>query len=98
GAWSDQLKASPAGRSALGAEKYQRMLWMTERVRLTVDEAEAIGRADLERNRKALAQECTRYAPGKTLPECMEKMNAHKSTGGSVAAARAQLAGLKAFI
>ncbi|HET6146089.1 MAG TPA: DUF885 domain-containing protein [Polyangia bacterium] len=98
GAWFDQLEASPAGSFALGAEKYQKMLWMTERVRLTVDQAEAIGRADLDRNRQALAQECARYAPGKTLPDCMEKMNAHKSTQGSVAAARAQLAGLEAFI
>lgn len=98
GAWFDQLKATPSGSFALGAEKYQKMLWMTERVRLTIDEAEAIGRADLDRNRKALEQACARYAPGATLPACMEKMNAHKSTQGSVEAARAQLAGLRAFI
>jgi uncharacterized protein (DUF885 family) len=98
GTWFDQLKTTPAGSFALGAERYQKMLWMTERVRLTIDEAEKIGRDDLARNRKALEEECARYAPGKTLVQCMEKMNEHKSTQGSVEAARAQLAGLKDFI
>jgi len=98
GAWFDQLKTHPAGSFALGPEKYQKMLWMTERVRLTIDQAEAIGRDDLARNRKALEGECARYAPGMTPLGCMEKMNAHKTAEGSVAAARAQLAGLRAFI
>ena len=98
GAWFDTLKAGAAGSFALGPERYQKMLWMTERVSLTVDQVEAIGRADLARNRKALEQECARYAPGQSLVACMEKMNAHKTTQGSVEAARAQLAGLKAFV
>ena len=33
-----------------------------------------------------------------TIMQCMEKMNANKPEGGPVAAARAQLAGLKQFI
>ncbi len=98
GAWFDTQKASAAGSFALGPERYQKMLWMTERVNLTVDQAEAMGRADLARNRKALEQACARYAPGKSVRECTEKMNAHKATQGSVDAARAQLAGLKAFV
>jgi uncharacterized protein (DUF885 family) len=98
GAWFDTLKASAAGSFALGPERYQKMLWMTERVNLTIDQAEAMGRADLARNLKALEQECARYAPGKSLRECMEKMNADKASEGAVDAARAQLAGLKAFV
>jgi hypothetical protein len=98
GAWFDTLKATAAGSVALGPERYQQMLWMTERVKLTVDEVEAIGRADLARNRTALEQECARYAPGKSLRECMEKMNANKSPLGIVDAARAQLADLKSFV
>jgi uncharacterized protein (DUF885 family) len=98
GAWFESLKAGAAGSFALGPERYQKMLWMTERVNLSVDAVEALGRADLARNRQALEQECARYAPGKTLGGCMDQMNAHKSTQGSVDAARAQLAGLRAFI
>ena len=98
GAWFDTLKASAAGSFALGPERYQKMLWMTERVKLTVADVEAIGRADLARNLESLKQACARYAPGKTLRECTEKMNAHKTAQGSVEAARAQLAGLKAFV
>ena len=56
------------------------MLWMTERVNLTIDQVEAMGRADLARNLRALEQECARYAPGKSLRECMEKMNAESQS------------------
>ena len=95
GDWFDSLKTTAGGDFALGPQKYQRMLWMTERVSLSVDALEALGRADLARNRKALEGECAKYAPGKTLRECMEKMTAHKPTQNTVDAARGQLAGLK---
>jgi uncharacterized protein (DUF885 family) len=98
GDWFEGLKATAAGDFALGPTRYQRMLWMTERVDLPLDAVEALGRADLARNRKALEQECATYAPGKTLGACMEKMNAHKPTMNTVEAARAQLAGLQEFI
>jgi uncharacterized protein (DUF885 family) len=99
GAWFDALKATAAGSFALGPERYQKMLWMTERVSLPLDAVEALGRADLARNRQALEQACAAFAPGKTPRECMDKMNAHKpAQTNSVDAARAQLAGLKAFI
>jgi uncharacterized protein (DUF885 family) len=99
GAWFDALKATAAGSFALGPEKYQKMLSMTERVNLPLDAVEAMGRADLARNRKALEQACAAFAPGQTPRACMEKMNAHKpAQTNTVAAARAQLAGLRAFI
>ena len=98
GDWFDLLRSTAGGDFALGAEKYQKMLWMTERVSTSVDALEALGRADLARNRKALEGECAKYAPGKTLPECMERMNAHKPAQNAVDAAQAELAGLKSFI
>lgn len=98
GQWFQALEATASGDFALGPEKFERMLWMTERVRLTVDAVLALGRADLARNRAALAEACARYAPGKSLLACMEAMNAHKPALDTVAAARAQLAGLRAFI
>jgi hypothetical protein len=61
-------------------------------------ELERIGRADLESNLKLLREACGRWAAGMTIMQCMEKMNANKPQGGAVAAARAQLAGLKQFI
>jgi uncharacterized protein (DUF885 family) len=57
-----------------------------------------MGRADLARNLEALKQACAGYAPGKSLPACMDKMNDDKATQGSVGAARAQLTDLKAFV
>jgi hypothetical protein len=98
GTWFDGLQATAAGSFALGPERYQKMLWMTERVSTPLAELEAMGRADLARNLAALTTECARYAPGKTPRECVERMNAHKTAGGSVEAARAQLVRLKAFI
>ena len=98
GDWFDGLRATAAGDFALGPARYQRMLWMTERVNLPLEAAEALGRADLARNRKALETACASYAPGQTLAGCMEKMNAHKPGVNTVDAARAQLAGLQAFI
>jgi uncharacterized protein (DUF885 family) len=98
GVWFESLKAKAGGSFALGAERYQRMLWMTERVKLSIDQVEAMGRADLERNRKALDQACAQFAPGKSGRECADKMNADKASQDSVQAARAQLTGLKDFI
>jgi uncharacterized protein (DUF885 family) len=98
GAWFDSLKSTASGDFALGPEQYRKMLWMTERVDLSIDSVEALGRADLARNRKALEDECAKYAPGKTLMQCMQRMNDHKPAQNTVDAARAQLAGLKQFI
>jgi Bacterial protein of unknown function (DUF885) len=98
GTWFDAQKTAAGGDFALGPERFQKMLWMTERVTLPLDTVEALGRADLRRNRQALDEDCRKYAPGKTTPECMEKMNAHKPAQSTVDAARAQLSGLKTFI
>jgi hypothetical protein len=98
GTWFDSLKADAGGDFALGPEKFQRMLWMTERVSLSLDDLEAMGRADLRRNREGLEEECRKHAPEKTIGECMQGMNAHKPVQSTVDAARAQLGSLKAFI
>jgi uncharacterized protein (DUF885 family) len=97
-AWVDGQRASAKPNFALGKAKFQRMLADTEMVTTPVEELERIGRADLASNQKLLKEACSRYAPGKTIPDCMLKMNADKPEGGAVAGARAQLAGLKQFI
>lgn len=82
----------------LGAAKFAQMLRDTEMVDTPLAELEAIGRADLKRNQDALIAACGQYAPGVTVPACVDKMNAKKPEGGPVAGARAQLGGLKQFL
>lgn len=97
-AWVEGQRSAAKPNFALGKDKFQRMLADTEMVTTPVAELERIGRADLESNQKLLKEACSRYAPGATVPACMDKMNANKPKGGPVAGARAQLAGLKQFI
>jgi Bacterial protein of unknown function (DUF885) len=97
-AWFDTLRATQTENFAMGPELFTKMLSMTERVDLSLDSVEAMGRADLARNRKALEDACATYAPGATLVACMAKMSAHKPEGNTVDAARGQLAGLRQFI
>jgi uncharacterized protein (DUF885 family) len=97
-AWVETQRATAKPNFALGKDKFQRMLADTEMVTTPVEQLERIGRADLASNQKLLGEACSRYAPGATMQACMDKMAADKPTGGAVAGARAQLAGLKQFI
>jgi uncharacterized protein (DUF885 family) len=63
-----------------------------------LDQLEAVGKADLKRNQDALKAECAKYAPGKTIAECMAKMNLTKPKDGPVAAATAQIPELRKFV
>jgi hypothetical protein len=83
---------------ALGPELFRDMLRSTERVEVSLDILEAEGRADLNRNLAALKSACGEFAPRLSLHKCVDKMNAHKPTGGAVAAAREQLDSLEAFV
>jgi uncharacterized protein (DUF885 family) len=83
---------------ALGPDLYAQMVSQTESVDLAVDQIEAAGRADLDRNTAALKAECDTYAPKATLAQCVAKVAAHKPKDGAVEAARAQLLMLKDFI
>jgi uncharacterized protein (DUF885 family) len=83
---------------AMGPELYAEMLAQTEAVTLPIDQIEAAGRADLDRNSAALKAECDVYAPNQTLAQCTAKAAARKPKEGPLEAARAQLAMLKDFI
>jgi hypothetical protein len=83
---------------ALGAEKFKQMLWATERVDISLDELEKIGRRDLERNLTALKAACQKLAPGRPVEDCIARVQANKPKEGPVQGARDQLAGLKSFI
>jgi hypothetical protein len=72
---------------------------MTEGVDIPLGRLEAIGQRDLDRNLAALKQECARYAPGKTVEECIAMVGAHKADDADpVAAARKQLGDLRKFV
>jgi uncharacterized protein (DUF885 family) len=96
--WLESERPNATQDFALGAARFAQMIRDTEMVDVPLTRLEAIGRADLERNRRALVAACAQYAPGATIPACMERMNAKKPEGGPVAGARRQLAGLQAFI
>jgi len=97
-AWLKSQRATGSQDFALGAERFARMLEETEDVTVSLDELEAIGRADLARNQQALAAACASFAPGAALGDCMLRMDAVKSPLGPVAEARVQLPALKQFI
>jgi len=96
--WLESQRATANQDFELGAERFARMLAETEAVTVPLDRLEEIGRADLERNQKALAEACASFAPGAGLGDCMLRMQAAKSPLGPVAEARAQLPALKQFI
>src|SRR5580704_10030304 len=55
---------------ALGPDLYAQMILKTEGVGVPIDQIEAAGRADLDRNTAALKTECGTYAPKATLVQC----------------------------
>ncbi len=83
---------------ALGADLFSQMLYDTERVDVSLEELEAIGRADMARNQQALAEACAEFSPGETIQRCFARMAGRKPEGGSVEAARGQLEETRAFL
>lgn len=98
GAWLEGQRATANQEFVLGAERFSRMLKATEGVDTPLAELERIGQADLARNRAALVDACAAFAPGKSVPDCVEKMNARKGAGGPVATARRQIPALRRFV
>jgi hypothetical protein len=96
--WFESLRSTATDKFAVGPDLFQQMLADTERVDVPIAELERIANADLQRNLKSLREACTRYAPGKTIPEALELVRHHKPPGGPVAGARQQLASLKKFL
>ncbi len=96
--WLKAQKPQATQNFALGAEKFSKMLQATELVDMPLDQLKAVGEADLQRNLDSLKAACDQFDAGKTLTECVAKVNADKPAGGAVEGARAQLAGLRQFI
>ncbi|MFO1405957.1 MAG: DUF885 domain-containing protein [Steroidobacteraceae bacterium] len=96
--WLESQRATATQDYALGPKLFSRMLAATEQVDVPLDRLEAVGRADMERNLKALREACARFAPGASLKDCVGRVAARKPKDGPVAEARRQLPELRAFI
>src|SRR3546814_2374322 len=83
---------------ALGAERFRKMLYATERVDTPLAQLESIGRTDLLRNLRALKRACADYAPQQSVENCVLKMNLDNPEAGPVAEARKQLVMLRQFV
>lgn len=83
---------------ALGPDKLRQMLWATERVNISLEELERIGKRDLERNLAALKAACQKFTPGRSIADCLALVQANKPKEGPVQAARDQLIALQGFI
>jgi len=83
---------------ALGPDLFSAMLWDTERVDISLEELEAIGRADMARNLQSLNEACAEFAPAETIQNCFAKMSENKPRDGSVESARDQLEEIRKFI
>lgn len=98
-AWLAEQEKSGTPDFALGPDKFKSMLKQTEGVDIDLAKLEEIAKADLQRNTDALTTECGKFAPGKTLAECMAKASADKAPGTNVVdAATQQLGDLRKFI
>jgi hypothetical protein len=91
-------KASASEAFALGPELFREMLWATERVDTPLERLLSLGNEDLAKNLQALTAACAEFARGETLEQCALAINSEKPSEGPVAAARAELTSLKAFI
>jgi len=96
--WVESGRATATQDFALGPDRFSRMILTNEGVTTSLDELEAIGKADLKRNQDALKAACAKYTPGKSVPACMAKMGLNKPKDGPVAEARRQIPELRAFV
>jgi hypothetical protein len=83
---------------ALGPELFRQMIYDTERVDISLDELEAMGQADMKRNKIALGEACAEFAPGESIRSCFAMMANRKPPGGAVETARLQMEETKAFL
>jgi hypothetical protein len=97
-AWLESNRQNATDDFAFGPDRFARMLDATEMVDTPLAQLQKVGEADMKRNQDALKAACMLFAPGKSVPDCVAKMGAHKPEGGVVEAARKQLPGLRAFL
>ena len=95
--WFEAQRAQATDDFALGANLFAQMLRDTERVEVSIDRLEKIGREDVDRNLRALRQACASFSQ-KTIQECIAAVQTDKPKNGAVGGARQQLPELKRFV
>jgi hypothetical protein len=96
--WLGDLKATATQDYALGEELFLRMLRETQGLDITLEQLQAAGQADLDRNLEALYEACAQFAPGESTLECVQKVQDRKPPEGAVGGATRQLPAIKKFI
>jgi hypothetical protein len=96
--WLGELKATATQDYALGEELFLRMLRETQGLDVTLEQLQAAGQADLDRNLEALYEACAQFAPGESTLECVQKVQDRKPPEGAVGGATRQLPAIKKFI
>jgi hypothetical protein len=96
--WFAEQQKTATDSFAMGADRFREMIRATERVDVPLERLEQVGREDMNRNLTALRQACSEFAPGKSIPDCVAKVDANKPQPGPVEEARRQLVELKAFV
>jgi hypothetical protein len=96
--WLESQRPSGTDNFALGEARFLEMLRETERLDVSREQLEKIGRADLARNLASLGEACAQFAPKAPLADCVGRMRANKPAGGTVEGARAQLDELRQFV
>lgn len=91
-------KSTQTENFAMGKELFQQMVLETEGVNTPLEELQKIGRADLDRNLASLKDACAKFAPGKSLKECVALEAANKPKKNPVDEAKDQLVELRKFI
>ena len=76
------LRKTANDKFPLGKDLYAQMVKDTEQVDVPIEQIEAAGRADLQRNTDMLKSECATYLPKGSLAACVAKMDAKKPSEG----------------
>jgi hypothetical protein len=98
-AWLELQEATATDDYALGPERFSQMLKMTEGVDIPLGRLAAIAEQDWRRNYAALEEACAKFAPGKSVAECMAIASANKAAEPDpVKVASGQLGGLREFV
>jgi hypothetical protein len=102
GAFRDDLKnrlAQGTDQFALGEGSFLRMLEETEGIKIDLVTLESVGRADLQRNQRALEAAAHAFAADKPLSEALAAAGADRPSASEVVAlGRQQVVSLRAFL
>ncbi|HVY82244.1 MAG TPA: DUF885 domain-containing protein, partial [Steroidobacteraceae bacterium] len=96
--WLISQRKTATDDYALGPALFSRMIKETEGVDISLQDLQAAGEADLQRNLAALKDACAQYLPHGAIVACIAKMQKHKPKDGTVATATRQLDELRSFI